>query len=93
MNKINHLKDDLLLHEDANGLVGSCWCGSDAYCMCTPSLAIDAIIEVWPTSTHNKIPSDQVSLVLVNRGVPPKGFAITGYFYIIADTFACFCYR
>ena len=26
---------------------GSCYCGSDAYCMCTPSLAIDAIIEVW----------------------------------------------
>jgi 8-oxo-dGTP diphosphatase len=25
---------------------GSCWCGSDDYCLCTPSLAIDAIIEV-----------------------------------------------
>jgi hypothetical protein len=25
---------------------GSCWCGSDDYCMCTPSLAIDALIEV-----------------------------------------------
>lgn len=26
--------------------VGSCYCGEDKYCMCTPSLAIDAIIEV-----------------------------------------------
>ena len=25
---------------------GSCYCGNDKYCMCTPSLAIDAIIEV-----------------------------------------------
>ena len=24
---------------------GSCWCGDDNYCMCTPSLAIDCIIE------------------------------------------------
>lgn len=24
---------------------GSCWCGADNYCMCTPSLAIDCIIE------------------------------------------------
>lgn len=25
---------------------GSCWCGNDTYCLCTPSLAIDAIIEL-----------------------------------------------
>jgi hypothetical protein len=24
---------------------GSCFCGVDSYCMCTPSLAIDCIIE------------------------------------------------
>jgi len=23
---------------------GSCWCGQDSYCMCTPSLAIDSIL-------------------------------------------------
>mmetsp|Transcript_1668 Transcript_1668/g.4216 ORF Transcript_1668/g.4216 Transcript_1668/m.4216 type:complete len:154 (+) Transcript_1668:57-518(+) len=23
---------------------GSCWCGGDAYCMCTPSLAIDIVL-------------------------------------------------
>lgn len=23
---------------------GSCWCGQDAYCMCTPSLAIDVVL-------------------------------------------------
>lgn len=26
--------------------VGSCWCGADRYCMCTPSLAIDTVIEM-----------------------------------------------
>ncbi len=25
---------------------GSCWCGWDEYCMCTPSLAIDTVVEV-----------------------------------------------
>ena len=25
---------------------GSCWCGWDGYCMCTPSLAIDTVVEV-----------------------------------------------
>lgn len=24
---------------------GSCWCGADAYCMCTPALAIDLVIQ------------------------------------------------
>ncbi len=47
--------------------------------MCTPSLAIDAIIEVWPDSDNSgysdikKSSGSKVSLVLVNRGVPPKG--------------------
>jgi 8-oxo-dGTP diphosphatase len=27
---------------------GSCWCGGDMYCMCTPSLAIDLIIASGP---------------------------------------------
>ena len=27
-------------------ILGSCYCGEDNYCMCTPSLAIDAIIEI-----------------------------------------------
>ena len=27
---------------------GECWCGADAYCMCTPSLAIDLIIASGP---------------------------------------------
>ena len=51
-------------------LEGSCWCGKDKYCMCTPSLAIDAIIEV-PSN-------DDISVLLVHRGAPPEGFAIPG---------------
>jgi hypothetical protein len=23
---------------------GSCWCGGDEYCMCTPSLAVDVVL-------------------------------------------------
>jgi len=38
--------------------------------MCTPSLAIDAIIEV-PSN-------DDISVLLVHRGAPPEGFAIPG---------------
>jgi len=34
---------------------GSCWCGRDAYCMCTPSLAIDAIIEHQGTALAGDI--------------------------------------
>eukprot|EP00559_Dactyliosolen_fragilissimus_P009512 CAMPEP_0184862002 /NCGR_PEP_ID=MMETSP0580-20130426/6551_1 /TAXON_ID=1118495 /ORGANISM="Dactyliosolen fragilissimus" /LENGTH=220 /DNA_ID=CAMNT_0027359699 /DNA_START=93 /DNA_END=755 /DNA_ORIENTATION=- len=32
----------------AETMKGSCWCGSDAYCMCTPSLAIDLVITSGP---------------------------------------------
>jgi len=28
----------------AGSLLGSCWCGSDNYCMCNPSLAIDLVL-------------------------------------------------
>ena len=40
---------------------GSCYCGVDSYCLCTPSLAIDCIIEY-----KNQI-------ILVWRKDPPKG--------------------
>ena len=59
-------------------LEGSCWCGKDKYCMCTPSLAIDAIIEVTN--------SDEISVLLVHRGVPPEGYAIPGGFVDIGES-------
>ncbi len=43
---------------------GSCWCGKDEYCLCTPSLAIDAIIEI----NYENNPK----IVLVKRRDPPK---------------------
>ena len=36
---------------DAKAFVGSCWCGWDEYCMCTPSLAIDTVVEVTDPDT------------------------------------------
>ena len=59
-------------------LEGSCWCGKDKYCMCTPSLAIDAIIEV----PNNGV----ISVLLVHRGVPPEGYAIPGGFVDIGES-------
>eukprot|EP01041_Mallomonas_annulata_P013224 gene13224-27983_t len=58
---------------------GSCWCGGlDNYCMCTPSLAIDAIIEI----STKKGPS----VVLVRRRDPPRKYAIPGGFVDIGET-------
>mmetsp|Transcript_40367 Transcript_40367/g.73885 ORF Transcript_40367/g.73885 Transcript_40367/m.73885 type:complete len:297 (-) Transcript_40367:49-939(-) len=40
---------------------GSCWCGGDEYCMCTPSLAIDIVL-------YSKTPSmDEYSVWVVRR--------------------------
>ena len=55
----------------ASGL-GSCFCGKDSYCLCTPSLAIDAIVEV-------KSILNEVSVVLVVRkDSTKKQYAIPG---------------
>jgi 8-oxo-dGTP diphosphatase len=54
---------------------GSCWCGLDEYCMCTPSLAIDCIIEY------------EQSVVLVWRKDPPADrFAIPGGFVSVGES-------
>jgi 8-oxo-dGTP diphosphatase len=61
---------------------GSCWCGEDGYCMCTPSLAIDGIIEV-----KNPSNPEDVSIVLVHRRDPPKDvYAIPGGFVDVGET-------
>lgn len=76
---------------------GSCWCGSDDYCMCTPSLAIDCIIEVRPktvgshrggasinSSSHSRVPP--TSVVLVYRSQPPsEQYAIVGGFVNVGE--------
>ena len=58
---------------------GSCWCGKDGYCMCTPSLEIDALIEVKDTE-------GQPAVVLVKRGVPPYHHAIPGGFVDVGES-------
>lgn len=66
---------------------GSCWCGWDKYCLCTPSLAIDAIIEVQPSATVS-----DVSVVLVLRKDPPKDiFAIIGGFVDVGESVEAVC--
>lgn len=59
--------------------IGSCWCGVDSYCMCTPSLAIDVIIEYQKSDT-------ETFFIFVDRGVPPPGLAIPGGFVNVDET-------
>lgn len=62
---------------------GSCWCGWDGYCLCTPSLAIDAIIEV----NGDDEPDENIKVVLVHRRDPPRDlFATPGGFVDVGET-------
>ncbi len=66
---------------DPNSNDGSCVCGRDGYCLCTPSLAVDAVIEV-----SSGVGSDEPRFVLVERRVPPANtFAIPGGFVEIGE--------
>eukprot|EP00611_Tribonema_gayanum_P020215 TRINITY_DN3647_c0_g1_i1.p1 TRINITY_DN3647_c0_g1~~TRINITY_DN3647_c0_g1_i1.p1 ORF type:complete len:254 (+),score=19.17 TRINITY_DN3647_c0_g1_i1:92-853(+) len=58
---------------------GSCWCGKDDYCMCTPSLAIDTIMEVVDASGGIK------GLVMVRRKDVGK-YALVGGFVDVGET-------
>eukprot|EP01038_Epipyxis_sp_PR26KG_P008088 gene8088-10957_t len=65
---------------------GSCWCGEDKYCLCTPSLAIDAIIEVKIKDPMNEKQFD-VYIILIERRDPPQNmFAIPGGFVELGET-------
>lgn len=58
---------------------GSCWCGNDGYCMCTPSVAIDAVMEV---ESNDK----DVHIVLVRRKDAPRDkHAIVGGFVEVGE--------
>ena len=66
---------------------GSCWCGADdKYCMCTPSLAIDAIIEYHKSEETISSSCESCSLLLVFRRDPPSGYAIPGGFVNIGES-------
>ena len=70
-----------VLHGHSDAFLGSCYCGVDKYCLCTPSLAIDAVIEVTLPQDH------QLYVVLVFRRDPPSGFyAIPGGFVNVGET-------
>ena len=57
---------------------GICCCGSLIPCYCTPSVAIDAIIELWNNVTLN--------IVLVRRRDPPRKYAIPGGFVDVGES-------
>ena len=57
--------------------LGSCQCGLDSYCVCSPSLAVDAVVEV--NSRYAASPSHDVSILLVvRRDYRKKKYAIPG---------------
>lgn len=62
---------------------GSCWCGADSYCMCTPSLAIDAIIELPSIEHGGKGP--QIVLIQRSDRTEPT-YAIPGGFVDVGET-------
>ena len=64
--------------------VGSCWCGNDMYCMCTPSLAIDVVIE-FEAALEGSTKSSTY-FVFVERRDPPFGVAIPGGFVNVGET-------
>jgi len=67
---------------------GSCWCGKkDKYCLCTPNLAIDAIIELHDFDNSGTTNSANAYILLVQRRDPPVNkFAIPGGFVNIGET-------
>ena len=59
---------------------GTCFCGSkDGYCLCTPSLAVDVIVEMEMDD------SNMAGFLLVDRGKPPFGLAFPGGFVDVGE--------
>lgn len=73
-------------HGGSPNTPGSCWCsGIDSYCLCTPSLAVDAIIEYHPGEQLDPT-CKTCQLLFVVRNQPPRNFmAITGGFVDIGE--------
>ena len=57
---------------------GSCWCGGDAYCMCTPSVAIDVVL-------YSKTETETYSVWAVRR-VDTGQLAAIGGFVDVGET-------
>eukprot|EP00038_Savillea_parva_P013629 m.211842 g.211842 ORF g.211842 m.211842 type:complete len:233 (+) comp25701_c0_seq1:163-861(+) len=65
----------------AGGAKGSCWCGDkDGYCLCTPSLSIDAALLVC--NRGSQVPSVPV----VSRRNVPLGGALPGGYVNVGET-------
>lgn len=64
---------------DSKVFSGSCWCGWDNYCMCTPSLAIDTVVEVVGSQTG------KVESILVIRRKDNGKLACIGGFVEVGE--------
>lgn len=65
---------------------GSCWCGqNDSYCMCTPSLAVEGIIEF--NEDESAPDCERCKVVMVFRRDPPiDTYAIPGGFVQLGES-------
>eukprot|EP00928_Gymnodinium_smaydae_P083430 TRINITY_DN66668_c0_g1_i1.p1 TRINITY_DN66668_c0_g1~~TRINITY_DN66668_c0_g1_i1.p1 ORF type:complete len:277 (-),score=44.37 TRINITY_DN66668_c0_g1_i1:489-1277(-) len=73
----------------AGGPEGSCWCGDqDRYCLCTPSLSVDVIVEARCSANAADTPCfpGELGVVLVNRTRPPYGYSLPGGYVEIGET-------
>ena len=63
------------------GPTGSCWCGdADSYCLCTPSLSVDVVVECCDE------PGGRPKVALVRRRKPPLGWALAGGYVNLGET-------
>jgi ADP-ribose pyrophosphatase YjhB (NUDIX family) len=61
--------------------IGSCLCGKGEYCLCTPSLAVDAIVELVP-ATGVRDENTRVAFILRGDG---RGLALIGGFLQVGE--------
>jgi len=61
--------------------IGSCLCGKGEFCLCTPSLAVDAIVELVP-ATGVRNADTRIAFVLRGDG---RGLALIGGFLQVGE--------
>jgi len=62
--------------------VGSCLCGKGEFCLCTPSLAVDALVELAPARGIEDPDTIRVAFIVRGDG---RGLALIGGFLLVGE--------